>query len=293
MLSLDGHTGIVSALTFCRDGRYLASVARDGSVRIWQPPFSSLCTDGHAAAVLAVAFSPDAAQFATGAKDGSLRIWDTQTGQLIRDFHRLNAPISGLAYLKQGQFLAVGTGERMRQRLGTLQLWNVAQARWHNDIHRERFGVWNVTAQPNSCSVAWANGQRGVQVWDISKSAPIHLPQKSNSLSLAFSPDGNTLAVALDWNITLINLETKQPRRTLSGHKGIVSVVAFGPDGSTLVSGSWDKTVRLWDVATGREKRSFSFPIGRVYSLAYAPHGLTIAAGGDQGVIYLWDMDSD
>jgi WD40 repeat protein len=79
---------------------------------------------------------------------------------------------------------------------------------------------------------------------------------------------------------------------TLTGHKDGVSSVAFNPDGQTLASGSFDGTIRLWDmsqptaeplVLTGNEDG--------VYSVAFSPDGQTLASGGFDGTIRLWDMN--
>jgi parallel beta-helix repeat protein len=76
--------------------------------------------------------------------------------------------------------------------------------------------------------------------------------------------------------------------RTLSGHTGSVHSVAFSPDGKILASGSWDWTIKLWDVATGKEIRTLSGHTGSVHSVAFSPDGKILASGSDE--IKLWDV---
>jgi WD40 repeat protein len=65
--------------------------------------------------------------------------------------------------------------------------------------------------------------------------------------------------------------------------------VAISRDGKTLATGSWDGTVRLWEVATGKEVRRLAFP-GAAGSLAFSPDGKTLAAGNLAGPVRLWDL---
>jgi WD40 repeat protein len=73
------------------------------------------------------------------------------------------------------------------------------------------------------------------------------------------------------------------------GHSSIVSSVAFSPDGKTIVSGSFDNTLKLWDAATGRELRTLSGHSDTVCSVAFSPDGRTIVSGSDDGTLKLWD----
>ena len=112
-------------------------------------------------------------------------------------------------------------------------------------------------------------------------------------MSVAFSPDGKTLASASwDNTIKLWDTATGQELRTLTGHTYWVAAVAFSPDGKTLASGGWDKTVKVWDVATGELKRTLSGHTGWVYTIAFSPDGKFLASGGDDHAVRLWDTDT-
>ena len=65
----------------------------------------------------------------------------------------------------------------------------------------------------------------------------------------------------------------------LKGHTSVVNSVAYSPDGKTLASGSWDKTVKLWDVQTGKEQTTLKGHTDVVRSVTYSPDGKTLASG--------------
>ena len=82
----------------------------------------------------------------------------------------------------------------------------------------------------------------------------------------------------------------QQQRGPLQGHTKEVYSVAFSPDGSRIVSGSWDNSLRLWDAASGK-------PIGpplqghtdSVVSVAFSPDGRRIVSGSADNSLRLWD----
>jgi WD40 repeat protein len=80
--------------------------------------------------------------------------------------------------------------------------------------------------------------------------------------------------------------------RTLEGHKNVVFSVAFDPEGRTLVSGSHDKTVKLWEVASGKLLRTLEGHNDLVWSVAFDPAGRTLASGSHDETVRLWEVAS-
>jgi WD40 repeat protein len=79
---------------------------------------------------------------------------------------------------------------------------------------------------------------------------------------------------------------------TLEGHAGEVTSVAYRRDGSRLVSGSRDGTVKVWDAKTGEELLTLRGHAGRVTAVAYNPDGSRIASAGADGTVKVWDAKS-
>ncbi|HYT87480.1 MAG TPA: serine/threonine-protein kinase, partial [Gemmataceae bacterium] len=83
----------------------------------------------------------------------------------------------------------------------------------------------------------------------------------------------------------------RRETRQLTGHREAVWCVALSPDGQRALSGSKDRTIRLWDVATGHEIRSFPEQTQEVRSLAFAPDGRRFLSASGVS-LRLWDADS-
>src|SRR5438034_504157 len=81
----------------------------------------------------------------------------------------------------------------------------------------------------------------------------------------------------------------------LKGHTEPVYAIAFTPDGKYVVTGSFDKTLKLWETATGKEVKTFGGQAGHqnlVLSLAISPDGQSLASGSSDNTAKVWDIPS-
>jgi WD40 repeat protein len=110
--------------------------------------------------------------------------------------------------------------------------------------------------------------------------------------SLAFSPDGKTLASAgWDKKILLWDVNTGQNIATLEGHTMAAWALAFSPDGKILASTGTDDTVRVWDWTSGKNTATLEHRFGMAFSIVFAPDKKTVVFGCP-GCVKQWDMQS-
>jgi hypothetical protein len=167
----------------------------------------------------------------------------------------------------------------------------------HNKI------VWWVTFSADGRRLVSVDHRGFVKFWDVA-TGTLRGSFKAHDCPIraaALTPDGKILASvggvdfeygeAKLWDV----VETKggvalKGRAGLRGHTSTVLCLAMAPDGKTLATGSWDHTVKLWDIAPGREKLTLRGHTGLVHAVAFSPDGRVLASAGWDGVIRLWDV---
>jgi WD40 repeat protein len=118
--------------------------------------------------------------------------------------------------------------------------------------------IETVALTPDGRTLASGDVSGKVTLWDVAtRTKRTTLAAASDKVfyeevQLAFSPDGGTLAVAVDRAVQLWDVATGRRVASLSGHEGTVLCLAYSPDSTLLASGGHDRTVRLWDVTPYR-----------------------------------------
>ncbi|MGH7171508.1 MAG: hypothetical protein ACRELF_02665, partial [Gemmataceae bacterium] len=265
------------------DGRLLAAGAEDGSVRIW---------DGKRRQWATRLFVSEAAERRAKLVEFSRKVW-TETNS---DYKKLGESVSALAFSRDGRRLAIAG------KWGSIRVWDTSN--WQEIGHCQ--GASNGTPwlafTPDGDGVL---GSRGGQVclWDArtgSVQATLGAEADSPILCGVFAPDkpgapATSAIMALgskDGSICFWEPRGGTVKRLSGGHQDRITCLAFSPNGKTLASAGWDRTVRLWNLRANREVAALEGHKGRVNAVAFSPDGKTLASGGeidgDLGEVLLW-----
>jgi hypothetical protein len=116
-----------------------------------------------------------------------------------------------------------------------------------------------------------------------------------NVNAIGFSSDGSVLFGAagepgLFGELTFWNTADWTRRQTLHGHRDALLTAAVSPDGKLAATGSYDQSIRLWDLSTGKESRILNGHNGPVFDLAFDPTGRLLASASGDRTVKLWDV---
>jgi serine/threonine protein kinase/WD40 repeat protein len=333
-----GHNAPIVSLAVSSDNKRLATLASDGTVKLWDPTQNqetrSFLPPEEISLVHSLAFEPGSERLALGGMN-ALLVWDIAGGRQTLQVGRQDTMfIHGLAYSADGRRLVSIAVLRERWRLSLLGGSTVGLAASTlgpspfsavsalisgnaegcevtvRDAANPEPRVFNtktarvMALSPDGRWLALDAGNR-VDLWDLDAGRPMSRLDigKGTVTALAFSPDGQRLAMAVAddagakraWEVTVKELASgKTAAKLTGGEEGWVAALAFTQDGQQVL-GAGEKRVYVWEVSSGKQTHEFALNtrIGReAFSAAFSPDGKRLATNGGGGPLTLWDVET-
>jgi WD40 repeat protein len=249
---LDDETAS-SAIAFSADAQLLASGHVNGQVRLWEAHTGNRLSDltEHEKAITALAFSPQNTALAS-ADQNNVILRQVPTGKPLYWLPNPGLPVHALAFSPDGTLLVTGAqgwDADSSSNRGIIVFWDVETGEVVDRYEQYLGPVETVGFTPAGCPVAaWLSWDDSVTLWDIKGERVIRKfrPPSDYTASIAFSPDGRTLATGSpNGTAVLWDIASGKPLKTLRGYTRQLSVLAFSPDSHLLVLPDYGRVLLL------------------------------------------------
>ncbi|AFY91777.1 AAA-like domain-containing protein [Chamaesiphon minutus] len=257
------HQNTVTGVNYSSDGKFIASVSKDRSLKIWQPDGKEIIVIPHSQSLKDLAISTDSKKIVTVGDDNRVRIWNIEGKQVTPTL----AP-----YERRDKFLRVAITQDAKY----------IAAATNTDSQNAEIVIWEVKSGKIMKVLAFPK-------------TPGEVGDRTHSFrDLKFSVDGKFLAAAsTDTTIKVWAWQTSKSPQILTGHQDWAYSLSFRQDGKWLVSsgGGSDKSLKIWQIKAGEFKlyKTLEKIHEEGFYVAFNPNNRELATAG--GTLKIWDFD--
>ena len=304
--TLVGHKKVVTGVAFHPGGKLLASTSLDQTVRLWDLTTGvqqRVTTDSSIIESYTLAFSPDGKLLACSGF-GGVWIWDVATGALRRTLKSSNVPFFGLSFGPRGRWLATGSYDK------AVRIWDMESSASKEHIPGHLEDTLSASFSPDGKLLASGSLDKTVRIWDVASGTCQKVLEGHGSwiTSVNFSPDGRLLASGDAGKVIRLwrgsptedpadggrrfSFDDRMGYKVLGGHTNWVVAASFLPNGRSLVSTGWDRSIRLWDVESGtQQKKITTGHTDMILSMSLGPGGRLLATGSRDKTVRIHDLE--
>lgn len=297
--TLKGHEGGVLEVNFSRDNRMLVSAGFDKTIRLWDVGTGTLIrTIPNNEWASTVSFSPDRQWVVAACSDKTVKLWSVN-GKRLKTFGGHTKKVMDAQFNSTGSLILSVSED------GTARVWHPVTGKPVRVIPGGGGKVYGGTFSRDGSLIALANEDNTVKLWTTTgRLLKTFQGHRASVLNLRFSPDDQFIASASkDGTIIVWSREGKFLQK-LQGYPNFVGrmqlssqelegkytngSVRFSRNGKQIISGSLDKTVRIWNWE-GAPPIELQHP--NVESIHFNPDGSRLVSAGGDKTIKLWRQD--
>ena len=279
----------VTSLTLNQDSTQVISGGADNLIRVWTVPVAPTKQVGASTIpIVAMEISPDKKWLAVPTADGKVDLIDLATNAVAKSFAGHAGAVTSVGFSANSARLITGGADK------TVRIWDVATGMPVALVQGNGEAVTSVALHPNGNQAASGTIDGKLAVWklDVPAGQPLAGDNGQPATVAAVSLDGKKLATAAvvdGKQVIQIRDIPGGVTQTLLGHEGPITALAFSPDNARVVSGSADKTARIWTLADSKEVAKYAAHTNTVTAVAFSANGQQIVSGAADNSLKLWN----
>ncbi|CAE6541303.1 unnamed protein product, partial [Rhizoctonia solani] len=264
---LKGHTGAVDAVSCSPVGNCFASGSWDETILVWDALSGARILgplEGHTHAVTSVDYAPNGTSFASGSRDETIRVWDSESGSMLL------GPLQGHTdFITCVRYSPTGTCIASSSYNGDIRVWDAQTGALTVEIRPEDVSFTiSFDFSPDGRYIM--SGRRNeLLIWDSrtgESMSGVVLGQDNSYYGefVRWSPNGHTICTTQGETVHVQAFKSiERVPVSLEGHTNYVSSMSFLPGSASIVSGSHDRAIRIWDIS---DQSSASWSTSSVYA---------------------------
>lgn len=284
-----GHQGRIYNVSLSPDGKSIATISEDGTVRLWNMAGQLLKqfpikVDPAANMTMSISFSSDSKSLATASERGVARLWNLN-GRELAQFKGHQGQVWSVSFSPNGQRLVTGGAD------GIARIWDLTgkelgQLRGHYQ------DIWAAKFSPDGQRIATVGEDRTVRLWNLSGQQLVQFKGHQGAVfSLSFSPDGQRLATTgLDKTVRIWSL-SGQPLAQWRGSRDLIFSISFSPNGQFLATAGADNMIQIWNLS-GELLTQLKGHQNWVYSIGFTPDRLHLISISWDSTVRLWNLSN-
>jgi len=290
--TLTGHRAPITSVMFHPVYNVVASSSEDATIKIWDYESGKFerSLQGHQDAVQDVAFNASGTFLASCSADLSIKIWNFETYECIKTLNGHDHNVSSVCFVPSGDFVVSASRDK------NIKLWEISTGYCIRTYTGHDAWVRRVQVSPDGTLIASASMDQTVRIWNLKSGESVRIGRDHDHVveTLCFS---NAKA---DQFITKMLAEEKTG--SSSTDVATTSTKKEGKDGKDkdekkeevgglyIISGSRDRTIKIWQVSTGACVKTLQGHDNWVRQVLIHPSGRFIVSCGDDKTIRVWDL---
>ncbi|TXT56208.1 MAG: hypothetical protein BAJALOKI1v1_1970006 [Promethearchaeota archaeon] len=256
-------------------------LTQKGLIKEYQP---------HNKPIYSLSITPNKEYIITGSLDKKLKVWHLETGEEFQAIEGHENEITSLHISSDGGRIVSGSEDK------TVKLWKLETGNLMRNFTNHEGPILDVLITPNDKYIISVSEDKTAKIWNWNSKQVIktYTDENLGFSKVAISSEGKKLVLSSGRTIHLLNWGEKEPFLSIEGHKYAVSTVIICPKDEYIITGSLDKTVKIWDLTSGEMVKCLEGSHqGVINSVSISNDRRYIASGSGDKSLIVWDINND